>query len=178
MTHKYQIRQQVKLHQPGYFDDRTASGGAFALSELVPITLQKRAVLMGESQGGWIAPLAAVRAKRERARVYWGDETGLRGAIGTPDQLREGSAAMLVQYLDHVDLDFRVLSASNLQEIVGSSLRYRLRHPGGPCRPQGPSPPAARPAGKAGCAATAHPRRRRWPWSHRCRARGSAPPSA
>jgi hypothetical protein len=39
--------------------------------------------------------------------------------------LRDGAAAMLVEYLDHSDLDFRVLSLSNLQEIVGSSLRYR-----------------------------------------------------
>lgn len=43
----------------------------------------------------------------------------------TPDQLRDGAAAMLVEYLDHADLDFRVLSFANLQEIVGATARYR-----------------------------------------------------
>ncbi|MBI3466053.1 MAG: hypothetical protein HY000_23815 [Planctomycetes bacterium] len=43
----------------------------------------------------------------------------------TPDQLRDGAAAMLVEYLDHPDLDFRILSFSNLQEIVGATAQYR-----------------------------------------------------
>jgi len=91
------------------------------------------------SFGSWSAVIRSLRSALARdpqtaARVRQAFENR-RGDSGvalfrmlwgyTPDQLRDGAAAMLVEYLDHSDLDFRVLSLSNLQEIVGSSLRYR-----------------------------------------------------
>jgi hypothetical protein len=52
----------------------------------------------------------------ELFRLLWGY---------SPDQLQAGAAAQLVKYLDHEDLDFRVLAFWNLQHITGSTLYYR-----------------------------------------------------
>jgi hypothetical protein len=49
-------------------------------------------------------------------RMFWGY---------TKEQLDRGEAARLVEYLDHEDLDFRVLAFSNLESITGLNLLYR-----------------------------------------------------
>jgi hypothetical protein len=60
----------------------------------------------------------ATRADRADAlwRMLWGYNRV---------QLEQGQAAQLVSYLDHDDLDFRVLSFHNLKEITGLNLNYR-----------------------------------------------------
>jgi hypothetical protein len=47
----------------------------------------------------------------------------------TPQQLADGAAAKLVEYLNHDSLDFRVLAFHNLREITGKSLYYVPYYP-------------------------------------------------
>ncbi|MBW3598588.1 MAG: hypothetical protein KY475_15115, partial [Planctomycetes bacterium] len=42
----------------------------------------------------------------------------------SPDDLEKGAAQQLVQYLEHEDLDFRVLAIENLRRITGTTLLY------------------------------------------------------
>lgn len=36
MSHKYKVRQMVRLKQPGFSDSRTASGGIYEVVRLMP----------------------------------------------------------------------------------------------------------------------------------------------
>jgi len=49
-------------------------------------------------------------------RMFWGY---------TKEQLDRGEAARLVEYLDHDELDYRVLAFANLESITGVNLLYR-----------------------------------------------------
>ena len=53
-------------------------------------------------------------------RMYWGY---------SEEQLSAGDGDKLVDYLEHPDLDFRVLSYWNLKNITGKSLNYRPEYP-------------------------------------------------
>jgi len=55
-------------------------------------------------------------AGAELYRMLWGYNA---------QQLNDGAARQLVKYLDHPDLDFRVLSFWNLERITGKTLFYR-----------------------------------------------------
>jgi hypothetical protein len=55
-------------------------------------------------------------AAKELYRMLWGY---------TPEQFAAGSAAKLVEYLDHTDMDFRALAFWNLREMTDQSLNYR-----------------------------------------------------
>ncbi len=72
---------------------------------------------------------ATAAAVREAFQKQRGDEAGkdlYRMFLGyTKDQLRAGEAARLVEYLDHDNLDFRVLAFTNLQQITGKSFLYQ-----------------------------------------------------
>jgi len=56
----------------------------------------------------------------ELYRMIWGY---------SPDQLQQGAAAQLVKWLDHEDLDFRVLAFWNLSHITNSTHFYRPEYP-------------------------------------------------
>ncbi len=36
MSHKYQVRQLVRLARPGFSDDRASSGGVYEVTRLMP----------------------------------------------------------------------------------------------------------------------------------------------
>jgi hypothetical protein len=62
----------------------------------------------------------------ELYRLLWGySPDDLRYS---PDHPKAGSAAQLVEYLDHEQLDFRVLSFENLRRITGFQLYYSPHH--------------------------------------------------
>ncbi|HET6884281.1 MAG TPA: hypothetical protein VFI31_29280, partial [Pirellulales bacterium] len=76
----------------------------------------KTAVIMRES-------LEAARGKERGGQLYrmlWGY---------TAEQLRDGAAAQLVEWLDAPELDFRVLSFWNLHHITGLGLYYQPADP-------------------------------------------------
>jgi hypothetical protein len=86
----------------------------------VEIASVKAALARGQSTA------AAVREAFQKQR---GDEAGkdlYRMFLGyTKDQLQAAEAARLVEYLDHDNLDFRVLAFTNLQDITKAHHNYR-----------------------------------------------------
>ena len=52
----------------------------------------------------------------ELYRMLWGY---------SPEQLEEGGAAQLIEWLSHEDLDYRVLSFWNLHHVTGFSYFYK-----------------------------------------------------
>src|SRR4029077_3589185 len=52
----------------------------------------------------------------ELYRMLWGY---------SKENLADGAAAKLVEYLDHDNMDFRVLAFHNLHQVVGATFNYR-----------------------------------------------------
>jgi hypothetical protein len=97
-----------------------------------------------ESRPMWAVDIASVKAAIARgpataAKVHQafvkqrGDDLGknlYRMFLGyTKDQLQNGEAAKLVDFLDHDNLDCRVLAFANLQEITNKTFNYRPESP-------------------------------------------------
>lgn len=97
----------------GLADEDQRAGWAMLVSEL-------QAAVARDPQTAAAVREAFVQRRREKApelyRMLWGY---------TPAGLKNGDARRLVDTLDHQDLDFRVLSFMNLQEITGMGLYYR-----------------------------------------------------
>ena len=97
----------------GLSDEDQRAGWAMLVSEL-------QAAIARDPQTAVAVREAFVQRRREKApdlyRMLWGY---------TPAGLKNGDARRLVDTLDHEDLDFRVLSFMNLQEITGMGLYYR-----------------------------------------------------
>ncbi|MCE9554536.1 MAG: hypothetical protein K8T91_14345, partial [Planctomycetes bacterium] len=97
----------------GLSDEDQRAGWAMLVSEL-------QAAIARDPQTAAAVREAFVQRRREKApdlyRMLWGH---------TPAGLKNGDARRLVDTLDHEDLDFRVLSFMNLQEITGMGLYYR-----------------------------------------------------
>ena len=76
------------------------------------------------------SPATAVRVRQTLEKHRGGDAAELFHLLWglSPDDLDQNSAARLVSYLDHEDLDFRVLGFENLQRITGLTLFYRPEH--------------------------------------------------
>ena len=109
----------------GQFDSLV---GVLADAEQRPVWPQqidalRAAVALGPETASLVREaFAAVRREDGPAlfRMLWGYSA---------DNLKAGEAARLVEYLEHEDLDFRVLSIWNLHAITGAVSSYRPEYP-------------------------------------------------